>query len=78
MDWTQILLASAAVIATVISICQIIGKKFDKMEDEIKEVRKDIHKVDRRVMKIEDRLEFSNKVVYLQKESDFKDESKEN
>ena len=30
------------------------------------ELRKEIHSVDRRLIRLEDRLEFSNKIVYLQ------------
>ncbi len=51
MDLAQILLASAAVIATVISICQIIGKKFDKMENKIDKINNEIKAVEEKLTK---------------------------
>lgn len=72
---TNIIIAGCSFIATIISISVILGKKFDKIEkrfdkieDELKEIRKEIIALDRRIQKIEDRLEFSNKVVYVQHE----------
>lgn len=54
-----------------------LSKKIDEVDSrlgkKIDENTKEIQNLDRRIQRIEDRLEFSNKVVYVQHE-----ESKEN
>lgn len=43
-----------------------LSKKIEEVKTDLKENTKEIRKLDRRLQKIEDRLEFSNKVVYVQ------------
>jgi len=45
------------------------------LSDDIKEVRDEVKSIDRRLIRIEDRIEFSGKTIYIQRESD---EAKEN
>jgi len=49
-----------------------IAKQGKELKEDIanqgKELKEDIHKLDKKISRIEDRLEFSNKVVYVQHE----------
>lgn len=76
MDYTNIIIAGCTAVSTVIAISKILGKKFgeidarfDKIDESLKEIKGDIHSLDKRISRIEDRLEFSNKIVYVQHEA---------
>jgi len=45
-----------------------IDQKFEKIDEKLEVIKSNISALDRRVQRIEDRLEYSNKVVYVQHE----------
>lgn len=65
MDWTNIAIPAGSIIASIFTLKKLV---FDDIRSELKEIRKDIQGLDRRIQRIEDRLEYSNKVVYVQHE----------
>ena len=63
-EFTNIIIAACTAIATILSICKILGKKFDKIDarfDKIDarldEMSKDIRQLDNRVSRIDGFLE---------------------
>jgi len=68
MDYSNLIIAFASVVAVVSSLSRILGKKFVEIDESIKEVRSDIHKLDKKISRIENRLEFSNKFANVQHE----------
>lgn len=57
MDWTQVFV-----------ILGVFGGSFLYLAIKVDGIRKDVHNVDQRLTRIEARLEFSSKVVYVQHE----------
>lgn len=53
MDYTNIIIALCSVIGTVFSITKILGKKFEKIEENFKEIRLDIRQLDNRLSHLE-------------------------
>ena len=53
-----------------------VDKQFEKVDTEIKDMKKDINKLNIKLNRIEDRIEFSGKIVYIKPPED--DEPKEN
>lgn len=51
-----------------------IDHRFNKIDDHLRDIRGDIHHLDKRITRIEDRLEFSNKIVYIQHEEEIEEE----
>lgn len=79
---TSIIIAICTGVGTVISIIALlskqfdkIGKRFDKIDSDLKEIRGDIHFLDKRLTRIGDRIEFSGKIVYIKSDTE---ESKKN
>jgi chromosome segregation ATPase len=50
-----------------------LRKEIIEIKTELKEIKHAISSLDRRITRIEDRLEFSNKIVYIQKEEEPKE-----
>lgn len=66
MDWTQTFTILGVMIGGFLYLLSKIDSKCDSLS-------KEIQGIDRRIQRIEDRLEYSNKVVYVQH-----DQAKEN
>lgn len=61
MDYTNIIIAGCTVIATVVSVTKILGKKFDKIDLELKEIKTDIGEIKVKVGKLETAIETNDK-----------------
>lgn len=72
MDWMKILQEALPIIVPLggftAFLWSSIKGKFEKIEGKLDVIAKDIQGLDRRIQRIEDRLEYSNKVVYVQHE----------
>lgn len=56
------------VIEILVPLIIMIGWMWKNLSNTIKENTSEIKNLDRRIQRIEDRLEFSNKIVYVQHE----------
>lgn len=67
MDYTQIIISISSAIAVIISLTRILGKKFDKIDEQFnkideqfKEVRKDISVLNGKISRIEGYLQLND------------------
>lgn len=82
MDWNPNIVTVCTTILTAIALGKVLWKKFDKIDQQFekinqqfekinqqfKELTTSIHELDKRFIHIEDRLEYSNKIVYIKNE----------
>lgn len=64
MDWSNIGMAAASVITTVLSLYHLFSKKFEKISDEFKEVRKEISHLENKVSNIEGQMIQMTRPIY--------------
>jgi len=68
MDWTQVFVILGAFSGMFLYLSSKIDGLRKDLSSEIDRLKKSIESLDKRIQRIEDRLEFSNKVVYIQHE----------
>jgi hypothetical protein len=57
MDWSNVVIAICTAVGTIISIVTILNRKFEKIESNFTEVRRDLRSLDSRISRIEGILE---------------------
>jgi DNA anti-recombination protein RmuC len=55
-EYSNIIIAVSTGLATIISLCKILGKKFDKIDQRFEKIDQRFEKIDQRFEKIEERL----------------------
>ncbi len=68
MDWTQVFVILGVFLGAFLWLASKIDNISKDLRSDIKDVRSDVQKLGTRIQSIENRLEFSNKVVYIQHE----------
>lgn len=53
MDYTNMLIAGCTVIATVISLSKILGKKFEKIDNQLENINTELKSIDQRLSRLE-------------------------
>jgi hypothetical protein len=75
MEWTQVFVILGVFLGAFLWLASKIDGVRKDLSKEIQDVKKDLNSLDKRFTRVEDRLEFSNKIVYIQHEEK-KEESK--